>query len=118
MVGGARGVVGTARRGALTATKWRLATGLEVILLADPAATSVSYMTWFRVGSRHQNEAAGQTGLAHLFEHLMFTPTKQQKAGAFDGCIESAAGSANTNSDSDLPTAMGTLPAASLALSA
>src|SRR6185312_10707671 len=54
--------------GTLTVSKWRLPNGLEVVLLPDPRATSVSYMTWFRVGSRNEDEAAGETGLAHLFE--------------------------------------------------
>src|SRR5262245_34533160 len=68
--------VASASLGALTARKWRLPNGLEVVLVPDPQATSVSYTTWFRVGSRHENERAGETGLAHLFEHLMFTQTK------------------------------------------
>src|SRR5688572_30058290 len=59
--------------GPLTIRKWKLGNGLEVILLPDPAATSVTYMTWYRVGSRDEDAAAQETGLAHLFEHLMFT---------------------------------------------
>ena len=62
--------------GALPVRKWRLGNGLEVVLMPDPAATSVAYMTWFRVGSRHEDADAGETGLAHLFEHLMFTQTQ------------------------------------------
>ena len=33
--------------------KYRLDNGLEMILVPDPA-TSVSFTTWFRVGSRHE----------------------------------------------------------------
>ena len=50
--------VASATLGALTARKWRLANGLEVVLLPDPQATSVSYTTWFRVGSRNEDERA------------------------------------------------------------
>ena len=57
-------LVATATLGTLTATKWRLGNGLELILLPDPTATSISYMTWFRVGSRHEDEPAGRTGYA------------------------------------------------------
>jgi zinc protease len=81
--------------GTLTVTKWRLDNGLEVVLLPDPRATSVSYMTWFRVGSRNENEAAGETGLAHLFEHLMFTQTKNAAANAFDNKMDAIGGSSN-----------------------
>ena len=49
--------VASASLGALTARKWRLGNGLEVVLLPDPQATSVSYTTWFRVGSRNEDEA-------------------------------------------------------------
>src|SRR3954463_5381504 len=87
--------VARASLGALTARKWRLGNGLEVVLLPDPQATSVSYTTWFRVGSRNENERAGETGLAHLFEHLMFTQTKSMQAAEFDRAIEAAGGNAN-----------------------
>ena len=74
--------VASASLGALAARKWRLPNGLEVVLVPDPQATSVSYTTWFRVGSRNENEPRGETGLAHLFEHLMFTQTKTTPAEA------------------------------------
>lgn len=71
----------------------RLKNGLTVLLLVDRSAPVVSYQTWFRVGSRH--EKVGKTGLAHLFEHLMFNETKNQKAGEFDRALESAGGETN-----------------------
>ncbi|HVR61824.1 MAG TPA: pitrilysin family protein [Polyangia bacterium] len=110
LAGASPAVVATATLGSLTATKWRLGNGLQVILLPDPSATSVSYTTWFRVGSRHENEAAGQTGLAHLFEHLMFTQTRNQKEGAFDESIESAGGSANAMTYYDFTAYVDDLP--------
>ncbi len=81
--------------GALSLSKWRLDNGLEVILLPDPHATAVSYMTWFRVGSRNEDAAAGETGLAHLFEHLMFMQTKNAPPNAFDTQMEAVGGSSN-----------------------
>jgi zinc protease len=82
--------------GPLGIRKWRLHNGLEVILMPDPAATSVAYMTWFRVGSRHEDASAGETGLAHLFEHLMFTQTHKASApGEFDRRMEAAGASTN-----------------------
>ncbi len=66
--------------------RWRLGNGLTVLLLVDGAAPVASYHTWFKVGSRH--ERPGKTGLAHLFEHLMFNETESLKAGTFDRKLE------------------------------
>src|SRR5262249_16234891 len=59
--------------------RFRLGNGLRLLLLVDRSAPVLSYFTWFRVGSRH--EKPGKTGLAHLFEHLMFNETEGLKAG-------------------------------------
>ena len=91
-----RTLLSEAGLGPLSIRKWRYRNGLEVVLVPDQAATSVAYMTWFRVGSRHEDAAAGETGLAHLFEHLMFTQTQSASApGEFDRRMEEAG--ANTN---------------------
>lgn len=66
--------------------RFRLGNGLRLLLLVDRSAPVVSYYTWFRVGSRH--EKPGKTGLAHLFEHLMFNETEGLKAGEFDRKLE------------------------------
>ncbi|MGA2450885.1 MAG: pitrilysin family protein [Polyangiaceae bacterium] len=66
--------------------RWRLGNGLTVLVLLDCSAPIVSYHTWFNVGSR--NEQPPKTGLAHLFEHLMFNETEQLGAGAFDRKLE------------------------------
>jgi zinc protease len=52
----------------------KLANGLEVSILPDPAAPIVATQVWYHVGSA--NEDAGSRGLAHLFEHLMFGATR------------------------------------------
>jgi zinc protease len=48
----------------------RLANGLEVVLHRDAGAPVVAVDLWYRVGSKDERPDA--TGLAHLFEHLMF----------------------------------------------
>lgn len=63
-----------------------LGNGLRLLLLVDKSAPVLSYFTWFRVGSRHEKE--GKTGLAHLFEHLMFNETEGLAAGEFDRRLE------------------------------
>lgn len=53
----------------------KLSNGLKVILVEDHHVPLVSYQTWFRVGS--VDEKPGNTGISHLFEHLMFKGTPQ-----------------------------------------
>jgi zinc protease len=52
-----------------------LSNGLKVLIQEVRTAPVVSFMVWYRVGSR--NETAGITGISHLLEHMMFkgTPT-------------------------------------------
>jgi zinc protease len=110
--------VASASLGALTARKWRLENGLEVVLVPDPQATNVSYTTWFRVGSRNEDERGGATGLAHLFEHLMFTQTKSMAADEFDRVIEAAGGSSNAMTYYDFTAYVDDLPPREIALAA
>lgn len=77
----------------LTVRRWLLGNGLRILLMVDRSAPVVSYHTWFRVGSRHEKK--GKTGLAHLFEHLMFNETKGLAAGEFDRLLERAGGETN-----------------------
>jgi len=53
--------------------EYRLANGLQVLLFADPASTTTLVNLVYRVGSRH--EGAGEAGMAHLLEHLLFKGT-------------------------------------------
>lgn len=79
--------------GGETLHRWRLGNGLAVIVLVDASAPVVAYYTWFNVGSRH--ERPGKTGLAHLFEHLMFGETEKLKAGVFDRKLEESGAETN-----------------------
>ena len=72
----------------LRVERYRLGNGLEILFCADHAAPVFAYHTWFRVGSRHERE--GKTGLAHLFEHLMFNETEGCPYGEFDRRLEEA----------------------------
>lgn len=47
--------------------------GLKVLLESRPDTGVIAYVTAYNVGSRF--EAPGRTGLAHLFEHMMFRGT-------------------------------------------
>src|SRR3954468_17300355 len=67
-------------------TKKVLANGLTVILHEDHTVPTVSYETWFRVGSK--NEEQGYTGIAHLFEHMMFKGAKRYTGKEFDQILQ------------------------------
>ncbi len=100
--------------GGLTARMFRLANGLKVILVRDPSAPVFAYQTWFAVGSRHERE--GITGIAHLFEHLMFNQTKNHPPGELDRLIETAGGDTNAATWVDWTYYRDNLPKAELQL--
>ncbi|MFY0582454.1 M16 family metallopeptidase [Cystobacter fuscus] len=56
-------------------SEYRLDNGLRVLLFPDPTKSTVTLNITYFVGSRH--EGYGETGMAHLLEHLLFkgTPT-------------------------------------------
>ena len=71
--------------------KFMLPNGLTLIVHEDHKAPLVAVNMWYHVGSK--NEKLGQTGFAHLFEHLMFNGSEHfndeyfrpfEKAGATD----------------------------------
>ena len=61
-------------------TEYRLGNGLRVLLFPDPSKATITVNTTFLVGSRH--ESYGETGMAHLLEHLVFKPSKN-----YSGCL-------------------------------
>ncbi len=56
-------------------TEYQMANGLHVLLVPEPSKPVITVNVTYLVGSRH--ESYGETGMAHLLEHLMFkgTPT-------------------------------------------
>lgn len=93
---------------------YRLGNGLRLRLLVDRSAPVLSYFTWFGVGSRH--EKPGKTGLAHLFEHLMFNETESLKAGEFDRKLEENGAESNAATWVDWTYYYESLPADRLGL--
>ncbi len=55
-------------------TEYRLANGLRVLLFPDASKATITTNITYLVGSRHENY--GETGMAHLLEHLVFKPSK------------------------------------------
>src|SRR5262245_2796290 len=54
-------------------TEYRMANGLQVLLFPDPSKQTITVNVTYKVGSRHENY--GETGMAHLLEHLVFKGT-------------------------------------------
>ncbi len=70
-------------------TKTRLANGLDVIVHEDHQVPLAAVSVWYHVGSK--DEQPGRTGLAHLFEHLMFEGSAHQPGGYFPPLQEAGA---------------------------
>src|SRR5258708_3423102 len=63
----------------LAVTDIHLNNGLRVLLVPDHAAPVVAICVTYKVGSR--DEQRGQTGVAHLLEHLMFEGSENVAKG-------------------------------------
>ncbi|MSQ73255.1 MAG: insulinase family protein [Betaproteobacteria bacterium] len=64
-------------------TEYRLANGLKVLLIPDESIDTITVNITYLVGSRH--EGYGESGMAHLLEHLLFrgTPRRPNPKGDF-----------------------------------
>ncbi|MCC6513743.1 MAG: insulinase family protein, partial [Geothrix sp.] len=54
-------------------TEYRLANGLRVLLFPDASKPTITTNITYLVGSRHEHY--GETGMAHLLEHMVFKGT-------------------------------------------
>ncbi|OEV04631.1 M16 family metallopeptidase [Streptomyces oceani] len=100
--------------GGLTATEHRLANGLRVVLSEDHLTPVAAVCLWYDVGSRH--EVPGRTGLAHLFEHLMFQGSAQVPGNAHFELVQGAGGSLNGTTSFERTNYFETMPAHELEL--
>jgi predicted Zn-dependent peptidase len=78
----------------------QLPNGLRVRLLAERSLPTVSWYTFFQVGSR--NERLGLTGISHLFEHMMFNGAARYGPKEFDRLLESRGGTSNAYTSNDV----------------
>jgi zinc protease len=70
-----------------------LANGMEVVVLPDHRAPVVTHMVWYKVGA--VDEAPGKSGIAHLFEHVMFKQTKNIGPEEFTSIVQRSGGQLN-----------------------
>ncbi|MEY4432684.1 MAG: M16 family metallopeptidase [Bacteroidia bacterium] len=75
-----------------------LKNGLRVIHLEDKTRTTIVLNTLYNVGARDENQ--NRTGFAHLFEHLMFSGSKN--VAIFDKEVEEAGGQNNAFTNNEI----------------
>ena len=80
-------------RAAPRATYFKLANGMEVVVIPDTRAPVVTHMVWYRVGAA--DEPPGISGIAHFLEHLMFKGTDKIKPGDYSKIVSRLGGQDN-----------------------
>ncbi len=58
-------------------TEYKLKNGLQVLMFPDNSKETITVNITYHVGSKHENY--GETGMAHLLEHLLFKGTPKHK---------------------------------------
>jgi zinc protease len=94
--------------------RFTLDNGLRVIVHEDRKAPVVAVSIWYHVGSRHEPE--GQTGFAHLFEHLMFNGSENAPGDFFEPLREIGATDFNGTTWYDRTNYFQTVPTQGLEL--
>jgi zinc protease len=89
-------------------TEYTLANGLRVLLFPDQTQPTVTVNVTYLVGSRH--EGYGETGLAHLFEHMLFKGTPRHPKIPAE--IEARGSRYNANTSFDRTIYHQTMPSA------
>ncbi|MCS7313071.1 MAG: insulinase family protein [Acidobacteria bacterium] len=92
----------------------QLANGLRVLLLPDRTYPVGALVVYYGVGAR--DERPGETGFAHLFEHMMFQASTHVGKNEFFRHIESHGGTFNGNTTHDRTVYYEVLPASQLPL--
>jgi len=84
--------------------------GAKLIVEEDHSAPVAMVQVWLKVGGR--DEEAGKTGLAHVFEHMMFKGSKQLSPGEYSKRISAMGGNDNAFTSHDFTAYFETVPAA------
>ncbi|MCL4266772.1 MAG: insulinase family protein [Anaerolineae bacterium] len=90
-------------------TKTTLPNGLTILLKEMHHAPVISFMVWYRVGSRH--ERPGLTGVSHWVEHMMFKGTPTFPDGTLDRLVSREGGQWNAFTWLDFTAYYETMPA-------
>ena len=85
-----------------------LANGLTVLSIENHQSPTAAIQVWYHVGGK--DDPAGRSGFAHLFEHIMFKSTKNQKSENFDRLTEDVGGANNAFTQEDATVYHETVP--------
>jgi zinc protease len=89
---------GTADREGLMRTT--LDNGMKVVLVEDRSAPVVALNVWVRAGSADETDA--ESGMAHVFEHMLFKGTERRAVGEIARSVEGAGGNINAFTSLDM----------------
>ncbi len=81
-------------------TEFKLANGLQVVVIEDHRAPVVTHMVWYKVGAA--DEPKGVSGIAHFLEHLMFKSTDKIPLGEFSKIVARLGGQDNAFTGHDV----------------
>jgi zinc protease len=78
---------------------FKLANGMDVVVIPDHRVPVVTHMVWYRAGAA--DDPWGTSGIAHFLEHLMFKSTGKIKSGEFSRIITRLGGRDNATTTHD-----------------
>lgn len=82
--------------------------GARLIVEEDHSAPVAMVQIWLKVGGR--DEVPGKTGLAHVFEHMMFKGSKKLAPGEYSRRISAMGGNDNAFTTTDYTAYFETIP--------
>lgn len=88
-----------ARDKVYNAEQFKLANGMEFVVIPNHRAPVITSMVWYKVGAA--DEPRGYSGLAHYLEHLLFKGTATMKPGEFSKKIRALGGNDNAFTTQD-----------------
>lgn len=94
--------------------EYDLPNGMHVILCPSHTVPLVSVNLWYHIGSK--DEDPKRTGLAHLFEHMMFQGSGNLKKAEHFRFVQNAGGTLNATTNQDRTNYFETMPSTELEL--
>lgn len=80
-------------------SSFTLPNGMTGVVIEDHRAPVVTSMVWYKVGAA--DDPAGQSGLAHFLEHMMFKATDKLAEGEFSAVVAANGGDENAFTTQD-----------------